>query len=180
MGGGSKNSVQGDFGEAWLRVVAAGCGLLHGRPFSLDTVKADIQLMMPGETLGICNPTVFAQVKTTTDLRRLPDGDYAYDLDVPTYDLLRRSDHMIPRVLVVIGSPKDGERIRLRPDGTLLVGQGAWVSLEGYPPSRNRRTQTVRLPAANTLDRAGLERMLKEVGVRRSTPVQDVDPWELP
>lgn len=171
--------MQGDFGEAWLEVVAAGCGLLHGRPFSLDAVKADVQLMMPGEAVGTYNPSVFVQVKTTTDLRELSNGDYGYDLDVATYDLLRRPDHMIPRVLVVIGVPRDGENIRLRPDGTLLVGRGAWVSLEGRPPSDNRRTQTVHLPAANTLDRAGLERMLKEIGVRRSTPVQDVDPWGL-
>jgi hypothetical protein len=33
------------------------------------------------------------------------------------------------------------------------------------------------LPAANTLDDAGLKRMLTTYGVTRPTPVPDVDPW---
>ncbi|GAA4223819.1 hypothetical protein GCM10022254_01870 [Actinomadura meridiana] len=31
-----QNTLQGDFGEAWLEAVAAGCGLLHGRPTTVD------------------------------------------------------------------------------------------------------------------------------------------------
>jgi hypothetical protein len=42
------NVLQGDFGEAWLEAVAAGCGILHGRPASLDLQKSDIQLTFVG------------------------------------------------------------------------------------------------------------------------------------
>jgi hypothetical protein len=38
------NALQGDFGEAWLEAVAAGCGLLHGRPSTVDLEKADVEL----------------------------------------------------------------------------------------------------------------------------------------
>jgi hypothetical protein len=85
----------------------------------------------------------------------------------------------IRRVLAVIGVPKDGENVRLDPDGTLLIGHGAWVSLEGMPRSVNQATQVVHLPRANTLDKSGLLGMLKTYGTRRSTPVPDVDAWEL-
>ena len=171
-------ALQGDFGETWLEVVAAGAGLLHGRPASLDRIKADIQLTAEGLVGDTRNPTVLVQVKTTVDLRRHPDGSLRYDLDVQTYDVLRQVDHSVRRILVVIGLERDGERVRLAPDGTLLLGRGGWVSLEGRPETVNRRTVSVRLPADNTVDPVGLRAMLAEYGVRRSTPVPDLDPWE--
>ncbi|MFF0306982.1 DUF4365 domain-containing protein [Streptosporangium sp. NPDC004379] len=176
--GREQNNLQGDFGEAWLEVVAAGCGFLHGRPATLDLQKADVQLFHRGAERGSYNPAVLVQVKTTVDLRRLDNGDYSYDLDIDTYDVLRRNDHVIRRILAVIGVSKDGENVRLHTDGTLLLGHGAWISLEGFPPSENAKTQAIRLPAAHTLDRGGLRLMLSTYGVRRSTPVPSVDAWE--
>ncbi|GLX98923.1 DUF4365 domain-containing protein [Herbidospora sp. NBRC 101105] len=173
------NALQGDFGEAWLETVAAGSGLLHGRPTSLDLQKADVLLCQRGLVNGIYNPSILVQVKTTVDLRRATNGDYSYDLDVETYDVLRRTDHATPRALVVIGLSRDGEHVRLCDDGTLLIGSGAWVSLEGAPAVSNESTCVVRLPAKNTLDPEGLYRMLSIHGARRSTPVPVVDPWEL-
>ena len=45
------------------------------------------------------------------------------------------------RILAVIGLSGGGGRVRLDPDGTLLIGYGAWASLEGYPPSDNATSQ---------------------------------------
>lgn len=173
-----QNTLQGDFGEAWLEAVAAGCGLLHGRPSTVDLQKADVQLIYPGSELGTYYPTVNVQVKTTIGLRRLTTGDFGYDLDLQTYDVLRRTDHAVGRVLVVIGVSEEDENVRLHSKGTLLCGHGAWVSLEGAQRSRNRATQAIRLPAVNTLDRPGLLRMIKAHGIRRSTPVPSIDIWE--
>lgn len=180
MRGRDRNALQGDFGEAWIEVIAAGCGFLHGRPTTLDLQKADVQLFHRGIEQGTYNPAVLIQVKTTVDLRRLPDGDYSYDLDIETYDVLRLDDHAIRRILAVIGVSKGGENVRLHADGTLLLGRGAWVSLEGMPESENGKTQVVRLPSLHTLDDPGLWLMLRTYGVRRSTPVPDVNAWETP
>jgi hypothetical protein len=171
------NIVQGDFGEAWLEAVAAGCGFLHGRPTSLDLEKADIQLTLRGRYAGTFNPTVKVQVKTEVNLRSDADGSLVYSLDMPTYDVLRRQDHAVRRILAVIGLPADGPRVRLSDEGTVLVGRGAWVSLEGQPASGNSTTRVIRLPVANTLDEAGLKRMRTVYGVPRRTPVEEVDPW---
>jgi hypothetical protein len=173
------NSLQGDFGETWLRAVAAGCDLLHGRPTTLDLVKADVELVRMGLWSGTWNPTVKAQVKTTVELRE--DGDdFVYDLDVETYEVLRRDNESVRRVLVVIRMPRRAEKVRLLRSGTLLNGRGAWVSLEGFPPSSNTSKVAVRVPKANTLDRVGLERLLGTYGVRSSTPVPQIDPWAQP
>lgn len=172
------NALQGDFGEAWLEAVAAGCGLLHGRPTTVDLEKADVELVLPGVFAGTYNPAVKVQVKTEIDLRKDDSsGNFIYNLDLKTYDVLRRTDHSVRRVLAVIGLSGDGSRVRLHPDGTLLVGCGAWVSLEDYPASSNTTSQVIRLPASNTLDGPGLHQMLTTYGVSRSTPVPDVDPW---
>lgn len=176
-GGNFRNVLQGDFGEAWLGAVAAGCDLIHGRPSTVDLDKADVLLTKVGLWEGTYSPTVMAQVKTTTDLRRLGSGAMSYDLDVATFNVLCRTDHAVRRVLVVIGLSDVGEKVVLQDGGTLLVGAGGWVSLEGLPPSENQATEAVELPLGNTLDRVGLERMLREYGVRRSTPVPDLDLW---
>jgi hypothetical protein len=173
------NPYQGEFGEAWLRAVAAGCGLLHGTPATIDMIKGDVLLTLPEQVPGSNYPTVIVQVKTEMGLRRGSDGRFAYDLDVATYDVLRREDNTVRRVLAVIGLPREGERVRLHAEGTLLVGQGTWQSLEGEPPSSNRTTQVVYLPESNTLDGPGLDRMLRTYGVRTSTPVPDVGPWDV-
>ncbi len=173
------NSLQGDYGESWLRAVAASAGLLHGRPTTLDLEKADVELVREGQWNGMWHPTVKVQVKTTVDLRE-QDGHFVYHLDAETYNVLRRDDETVRRVLVVFGLPRDGERIRLLEDGTLLLGCGAWVSLEGQPATTNRSSRVVRLPITNTIDRPGLERMLATYGVRTSTPVPKVDAWGSP
>jgi hypothetical protein len=176
MGQGEDNLLRGDYGEAWLRAVAAGSGLLHGRPTSLDLEKADVELVRRGPWAGAWNPTVKIQVKTTVELRE-EDGHYVYDLDVATYNVLRRLNETVRRILVVFRLPKNGEKVRLLKNGTLLAGCGAWVSLEGCPATSNTASHVVRLPVANTIDRSGLDRMLAMHGGRFSTPVPGVDAW---
>jgi hypothetical protein len=169
---------QGDYGEAWLEAVAASCGLLHGRPTTLDLEKADVELVFPGRPYPGAPrfPAVKVQVKTTLALREDAD-DYVYDLDAETYNVLCETDLTFHRVLAVIALPPRGDKARLQKKGTLLVGRGAWVSIEGEEPTTNTASQAVRLPKANTIDRRGLHEMLLRYGVRRSTPVPKVDVW---
>jgi hypothetical protein len=175
---GDANTLQGEFGEQWLRVVASGCGLLHGNSDSRDLLKADVSLTLKGEHGDTYNPTIWAQVKTTHSLRLRPDGTFVYDLDVPTYNVLRRNNHMVRRVLVVLKVSADSEKVQLQEDGTLLVGEARWVSLEGGDVTANTDTLVVELPPGNTVDSDGLHKMLTSYGVRRSTPVPVEDPWE--
>ncbi|MBS2962726.1 DUF4365 domain-containing protein [Actinocrinis puniceicyclus] len=176
-GGAAQNPLQGDFGEMWLEAVAAGCDILHGRPHTLDLEKADVELTIRGEFNGTYNPTVKVQVKTTDKLRRLDNGDFSYDLDMATYEVLRRDDHSIRRILAVIEVAPSGQRVRLHREGTLLVGHGRWASLEGSAASSNLTSQAVTLPASSTLDPDGLREMIHTFGVRTSTPVPAYDPW---
>jgi hypothetical protein len=172
------NAIQGDYGESWLEALAASCGILHGRPTTLDLEKADVELTLRAEVDGTYNPTVKAQVKTTTSLRNIDADTVSYDLDVVTYDVLRRDDHSVRRVLVVFGLPVGTPRVRLQDDGTLLLGRGVWTSLEGRPATTNRNSTVIELPLANTIDEEGLRAMLSAFGTRRSTIVPALNEWE--
>lgn len=174
---GLERVLRGDFGEAWLEVTAAGCGIDHGRPSTTDLKKADVQLTLREEVSGVMNPTVLVQVKTTVGLREHGQDHWAYDLDADTHDVLRRTNHQTRRILAVIELSADGETLRMEPDGTLLVGRTAWVSLENEVASSNDTQQVVYLPKDNLLDPEGLRVMLTNYGVPRSSQVPEIDPW---
>src|SRR5829696_5222318 len=108
--GGEENLLQGDFGEMWVEAVAAGSGISHGRPHTMDLEKADVELTLREVANDTYNPTVKAQVKTTTDLRQTENGHFAYDLDISTYEILRRDDHSVRRILIVIGLSEADDR----------------------------------------------------------------------
>jgi hypothetical protein len=136
-----------------------------------------VELVRLGDVFGTFNPTVKVQVRTTHDLRDISEDALAYDLDVRTYEVLSRTDHSVPRVLVVIGLSGQSAKVRLTDEGILLVGRAAWVSLEGHPPTSNRETVVVKLPKQNAVDPPGLQKLVELYGVRRSTPVPVIDPW---
>lgn len=92
---GEQNQFQGDFGEAWVEAVAAGAGVLHGRPTTLDLEKADVELTRLGHVSATWNPTVKVQVKITVNARWNESGDLVHDLDIETYEVLRRRDHSV-------------------------------------------------------------------------------------
>lgn len=169
--------TQGDFGEYWLHAVAAGCGFDHGTPATVDLQKADVQLTMRGTVAGISDPTVQVQVRSTVNLDVRADGNAAFDVDVATYEALRNPNRTVRRVLMVVGLERDGDRVRLTANGTLLVGRAAWVSLEGLPATGNVTTVRVSVPLANTVDCPGLMRLLELHGIPRSTRVAEVTPW---
>ncbi len=174
---GDANMLDGDFGEFWLQVVASGVGMGHGRPTTLDLEKADVELVLREEVCDTYHPSVKAQVKTTRNLVTDGDGNILYDLEVDTYNVLRRSNCSYRRILVVIGLSDQDGRFRVHGIGTTLLGRGAWVSLEGMPNTTNSSKLRVKLPAVNALDADGLRTMLRTFGVRNSTPVPSIHPW---
>jgi hypothetical protein len=170
-------TMQGDFGEKWLSAVASGCGMQALQVNCPDLDKADIEITYLGELNGWTSPSIKVQVKTTEDLR-LPDTDAAsFDLDVATYDVLRKTNQFTPRVLVVFRL-EPGRRIEVEDRATHLIGRGYWLSLVGADATPNTSTVAVRLPLANRVDGPGLLQMLSDFGVRRSSIVPEVSPWD--
>jgi hypothetical protein len=59
-------------------------------------------------------------VKTTVDLRE-ENGHFIDDLDMATYEVLRRDNETVRRILAVFRLSKVGEKVRLLKSGTLLA-----------------------------------------------------------
>ena len=170
-------TMQGDFGEKWLAAVASGCGMQAVPVGCPDLDKADIEITYLGELNGWASPSIKVQVKTTEGLR-LPAGHAAaFDLDVPTYDVLRKTNQFTPRILVVFRL-EPGRRVDVEEQATHLVGRGYWASLAGLDATPNTRSVAVRLPLGNKVDGPGLQKMLEEFGVRHSSIVPEVLPWD--
>ena len=170
---GHTNLLQGDFGESWLEVVASAAGLLHGRPYRLDLQKTDVQIAAPGDESSD-ETTVQVQVKTKVGFTGLGDGTASFELDLATYEELRKIHH-IRKLLAVIWLEREGDRVVVDDAGSMLVGRGAWMSLETLGATTNTDSVTVRLPLDNRLDALGLRRMLTTYGVPRSSQVPDMD-----
>lgn len=146
----------------------------------LHSEKADLEIVFPGELGDVSHPAVKVQVKTSSRLALNPDGDgIVYDLDLETYDFLRKTNHGVARALVVIQLDDESDWVDVQQDVTRLKGKGGWLNLFGAPATENTDTVRIRIPSANTLDEEGLMRMIREVGRRRSTPPpsQDVGRW---
>ena len=60
------NTLQGRYGEDYVRSLASAWGVAHGTIDPIDLLKADLSLTWRGEHAGRYNPQVWAQVKTTS------------------------------------------------------------------------------------------------------------------
>lgn len=149
-----ENTLAGDFGEAWLEAVAAGSGLVHGRPATLDLEKADVELVLREEVGDTYNPSVKVQVKTTHDLREVGGDLLAYDLDVATYEVLRRDNHSYRRILAVIKLSDDGEKIRLQEEGD-ASGRARRLGLAGRRTGNQQHHHPGGAPAGGQHARPG-------------------------
>lgn len=174
------NTARGDFGEAWLEVIASASNLDHGVPATRDRKKGDIQLTLVD---GDVDATVIVQVKTDINLKKNDDGTFTYNLDAASYNYLVNPRQEIRRVLVVIGLRRNADNDanidthELGENSTLLLGEGAWVSLRGMPATTNKSTKAVVLPADNKLDDSGLTRMIRTAGRPRTPSVEPWDDW---
>jgi hypothetical protein len=133
---GRQNLLQGDFGESWLEVVASAAGLLHGRPYRLDLQKTDVQIANPGDDVTD-ETTVQVQVKTQVGFTAHEDGTASFRLELADYEELRRIHH-IRKLLEVIWLEREGDRVVVDGVGTMLIGRGAWMSLEDLVAKPNR------------------------------------------
>ncbi|PWF84026.1 hypothetical protein CIK52_13915 [Kocuria rosea] len=176
-GAGLTNRLQGDFGELWVEVVATALDLGAAPSDRSDLHKSDLTLTHYGEIDGYDAPSVKVQVKTEVEVPTNDNGDLRYALDADTHRVLCKRS-AVRRILVVVNMPSRHERIQFTDEGTLLRGKAHWISLEDAPPSENKESQTVLIPAENSLDEQGLRHIMRTYGVPRTTKAPPVDIWE--
>jgi hypothetical protein len=98
-----------------------------------------------------------------TGSARVSGGDYAFDLDVPTFVKLTDPDRSAPAYLCLLVVPKALRAwLQHHPEALLLRCHGYWAGMRSDHAPRGNATTAVRLPRANRLDRTALDHMFEE------------------
>ena len=144
---------QGDFGETFIRALAAAANLDALRA-DRDRVGVDWKLRYPAYAGRRGFPLIDVQVKSWSD----PSGTdvaWRYPLEVKNYNWLAGRDYLVPRFLFLVVVPRTvAQWTDITPDRLLLRHAAYWACFhDALPLPRPKRssTYTVRVPRANLL-----------------------------
>ncbi|MFJ2173921.1 DUF4365 domain-containing protein [Streptomyces sp. NPDC087851] len=157
-----ENGHRGDFGEQFIRMLAAAANLDAAKR-ERDRVGVDWQLGHPGRP-GIRRfPTIEAQVKCTSS-PELHDDHIAYDLKVKNYNQLAGQDYDVPRFLFLVLAPSDPfVWSHATPDRLLLRNAAYWACLhEKELVDEDQSTRRVHVPRAQLLTVDSLHDLFSE------------------
>lgn len=158
------NGHRGDFGEQFVRMLAAAANLDAARR-ERDRVGVDWQLGHPGRSGTRRYPAIEAQVKCTSPPSG-DDGDIHYPLKVKNYNWLAGREYQVPRFLFLVLAPSDASTWTDATHDRLLLKHAAyWVCLHDLDPLMDRpatSTRTVLVPRANLLTVGSLHRLFDE------------------
>jgi Domain of unknown function (DUF4365) len=97
-----------------------------------------------------------------------PTGEFVpFDLDIRTYDTLRRASLNSPALLLVLVLPHEPDKWLAHSETRLELYHCAyWLSLRGFPRTRNTRSVRVRIPRRNQFSPVELERIMEAIHQR--------------
>ncbi|RBJ10047.1 DUF4365 domain-containing protein [Micromonospora provocatoris] len=138
---------------AYLHAIAARQGLTVAS-WNVDKDGVDATVRRHG-------PQVDIQLKCTQSARRVRDG-HAFDLDVATYNKLRRPDNTAPGYLAVVIVPADLEQWIMHDEEQLLLRCKAFYAcIQDSPEADGSATVAIFLPPENRLDGSALDLMIE-------------------
>ncbi|MFB7579963.1 DUF4365 domain-containing protein [Streptomyces hydrogenans] len=146
------NGHRGDFGETFIRMLAAAANLDAARR-ERDRVGVDWQLGHPGRPGTRRYPVIEAQVKCTSS-PTVRDDHISFRLEDKNYNQLAGRDYDIPRFLFLVLAPSDPLDWSEATEDYLEVRHAAyWMCLHGYEEVEAKKDgkQTLHVPRANLL-----------------------------
>lgn len=140
--------IQERLSIAYITAVAARAGCQISEP-KVDRIAIDVSI----RPVSGAPVQIDLQLKASYAVSRIEKGTkLSFQLDVRTYDKLRRTDVQAPQLLVVYEMPKaDTKWLSVLPTGARLQHAAYWVDLRGRPPVTTGTT-AVHLPVANLFD----------------------------
>lgn len=144
------------FCHAYVQAVsaAAGCHILS---WAVDDDRIDLTLARKGELAVVRGARLDIQLKATKTRSRFPQ-DVRFRIDRPTYDALRPSNLMVPRILVVLLLRPDVGQWTHHSEKRLALRRCAyWISLRNAPAITNRTHRTVRIPRAQVFNAVAVD-----------------------
>ncbi len=156
-----RNQRQEALSLAYVRSVAAQAGVMcseFDEDFGIDLCLRAVderagQFFDSGDQLDL-------QVRSST---RAGESETAitYDLDVRTYDLLRREQPRCPRILVFMVLPAEERRWLTQSEEALSLHRCVyWLSLRGAEASESRSSIRVTIPRENIFSVESLQALM--------------------
>lgn len=107
------------------------------------------------------------QMKSTRRNIRIRDDELlSYQLDIGTYDKLRRTDVQSPQILVIFEMPADERAwLSVRPPTTTLRHAAYWADLRGKPAVAGDSV-AVHVPVAQLFDENAIVNILRRTHAR--------------
>ncbi|MDY6802650.1 MAG: DUF4365 domain-containing protein [Cyanobacteriota bacterium] len=156
------NIQKEEFSYAYIQALASTAGYAFQRTTTpLDNAGIDVTITGIGERATRGFPQLYLQVKSTS-LNLLDDRFIKYPLRVKNYEELRKENQYPPLILVVVLMPEYVDDWLEQSSAKLCQKScGYWISLEGEPPTENKRAVTVYLPRANLLTVSALKSLMQ-------------------
>jgi len=143
-----------EYSRAYIYAIASRAGYTLAS-WSKDKDGVDV-------TLNNAGIYVDFQLKCTRS-PRLANGCYVHDLDVATYDKLRKAERSAPGYLVVLIVPENCEDwLTHKSDHLLVAGHAYWARIQDLPPVKAREKTAIALPFDQRLDAPALAGMFKD------------------
>ena len=141
--------------KVYAHAVAAKAGYVTAM-YDYDRDSIDMRIQAGG---GM-RPAIEIQLKATINLNLSNDGCFHFPLKVKNYNELRISTQT-PRFLVVLRLPRDESLwMTITDDALILRHLAYWLSLEGQEETTNRKSKTVKIPAANVFNVENLRNLM--------------------
>ncbi len=149
------NEQKQQFSIAFVRAVAASCGLAYAMP-GTDDDSIDATIALRGGNGTVRSPKLDIQIKCTAAVL---SGSTHLSLPLPlkNYDELRPENVQVARILVLVCVPDDVADWMACTESQFVLRKCAyWVSLRGAAESANSTRINVSVPCANVFDPATL------------------------
>ena len=143
------NLVKEQFSHSFVGAIASIAKFSTYKP-SVDDESIDIGFSLKRGGGTICSPRLEAQLKcTSADIRK--EDFIHFPLIKKNYDDLRIVNVHIPRILIVVLVPNNIEECvkHDEEEAIILKRCGYWLSLKGFPESKNQNTVTINIPREN-------------------------------
>jgi len=154
------------FSLTYVGAIAYAAGAVIDEP-RVDHDSIDVVFKARGQVGPRRSPSFDAQLKCHTGG---PDasGDVVYDLKIKNYRELIPTNHIVPRILIVVCIPDDvAEHAKWTPEELLLRRCAYWIHLGGQPEVTNSTTKRLRLREVFSPD--ALVEIFHDVANRRMT-----------
>lgn len=150
--------------RAYVQAVTAQAGLnysLFAYDYGIDIELRSIERV--GVHLVDIGVPLSVQLKSTTRAT-IGEDHVSYDLDAKTYNHLRLSRENWPRILVLLVLPvSDSEWLSQSEDELILRRCAWWISLQGAPTSKAKKTIRIAIPRDNVFSVQGVQQIMKRI-----------------